>query len=101
MVVRISRAKFDPPKFDRINEMLIRSQDNLIPSIRKLPGLVSYYAGIDHTSGTMVQVSVWKSEEAAEAMTGLREMAAAAVPFLAEGVEFEQPIINYRTVWQI
>jgi hypothetical protein len=49
----------------------------------------------------MVNVSVWDSLEHAQAMTTLAAMGALAKEFIALGVEFERPIVNYPTLWHI
>jgi quinol monooxygenase YgiN len=73
----------------------------LIPAIRRLPGCVSYYAATDEGSSTMVNVSVWDTLEHAQAMATLPEMGELAKEFIALGVEFERPIVNYQTLWQL
>ena len=98
--VRISRGQFDPAQGDAIDAMLRASGDTLIPAIRRLAGNLHYYAGIDHASDTMVNVSVWETLEQAQQMGALSEMAAQSGLFRDKGVQFE-PIINYETVWEI
>jgi quinol monooxygenase YgiN len=77
------------------------SAKSLVPAIRAMPGCLSYYAGSDATTNTMVNVSVWDSLEHAQAMGSLPEMAALARDFIALGVEFERPIANYPVLWQL
>lgn len=98
--VRISRGRFDPVQGAEIDQLLRTSGETLIPAIRHLAGNLHYYAGIDHASGTMINVSVWKTVEHAQQMATLAEMAAQAAVFRDKGVQFE-PIINYETVWEI
>ena len=43
-VVRISRGNFDPARFDEVQAMTASTSRYLIPAIKKLPGLISYYA---------------------------------------------------------
>jgi hypothetical protein len=100
MFVRISRARFDPAKYEEIAAMLTSAQAQLIPAIEQLPGVRSFYAGIDRSSGTMVNVSLWDSEAHAQAMSSLAPMLALRAPFEERGVQFE-PIINYEVVWQV
>ena len=99
MVIRISRGKFPPDRFEDIAARLRRSGDVLIPSIRQLPGVLDYYAAIDQTSATMVNVSVWDNLSHAQQMSTFGPMLALAQEFQAAGVEFERPIINYDSVW--
>jgi hypothetical protein len=101
VVVRISRGSFDPAQADDWERRLTTSGDYLVPAIKRLPGLISYYAGIDKAAGSIINVSVWGSMEAAKQMDGLAEMGAAARDFLGAGAKFERPIINYQTVWTI
>lgn len=98
--VRLSRGHFDAGKFDEIERRLTESQKTLIPAIRKLDGCLHYYAGIDRTSNAMINVSVWDTLEHATQMASLKEMLALAEEFRAIGVRFE-PIVNYRSVWDI
>ena len=44
-VVRVSRGNFDPARFDEVQAMTVATGRYLIPAIKKLPGLISYYAG--------------------------------------------------------
>ena len=72
-----------------------------IPAIRRLPGCLGYYAATDGASSTMVNVSVWDTAEHAQAMATLAEMGALAQEFVALGAEFERPIVNYKTLWEL
>lgn len=101
MVVRISRGSFEASRYGEIEQRLRDSSQSLIPAIRKLPGMLHYYVGIDRESSTMVNVSVWESLAAAQQMASLEEMLALAGEFVAMGVTFERPIINYDTLWQL
>ena len=100
-VVRISKGSFPADAYDEVRRRLDESQQRLVPAIRALDGLVSYYAGADRASNTMVNVSVWESMDAAEQMSSLPEMLALAGDFVALGVVFERPIVNYDSLWQI
>jgi len=74
--VRISRGRFDPAAADRIAALLAAPGADLVPAIRRLPGLVRYYGGIDREHGVIVNVSVWESEAHALQMAALPEMLA-------------------------
>lgn len=100
-VVRISRGSIPPSSFHEVADRLERSRESLVPAIQALPGLVSYYVGADEASGTMVNVSVWRSLGDAERMSELPEMLALASTFVSLGVQFERPILNYETCWEI
>jgi len=101
MIVRVSRGSFDPARSREVEEALRRSSGTLIPAIRGLDGLINYYAGIDATSATIINVSVWSSLAAAQQMDFLAEMKALAQEFIALGVTFERPIANYQTLWSL
>ena len=60
-ILRISSGSFKPVDYERIKTHLDASQHTLVPAIRKLDGCMHYWAGIDRTTNTMVNVSVWKS----------------------------------------
>jgi hypothetical protein len=66
-----------------------------------MPGCLGYYAGSDEASCTMINVSVWRTLEQAQAMGSLPEMGTLAKEFTALGVEFERPIVNYPVLWQL
>ena len=100
MHVRISRGQFDPAAADRIAALLTASGEDLVPAIRRLPGLIHYYGGIDREHGVIVNVSVWESEAHALQMATLPEMLAQRARFEPAGVEFE-PIRNYAVDWSI
>ena len=100
MRVRISRGQFDPAAAVRIAALLTESGEELVPAIRRLPGLVRYYGGIDREHGVIVNVSVWESEAHALQMATLPEMLAQRARFEPAGVEFE-PIRNYAVDWSI
>ena len=101
MVVRISRGRYKPKLHNEVTARLNESAASLAPAIQAMPGCLSYYAGSDESSNTMVNVSVWDTLEHAQAMSSLPEMAALAREFLALGVEFERPITNYPVLWSL
>lgn len=100
-VVRISRASFPADSYDEVARRLDASQQSLVPAIRRLDGLIGYYAGADPASNTMVNVSVWDTVDHAEQMASLPEMLALAGEFVELGCVFERPIVNYRSLWEI
>ena len=53
-VVRVSRGNFDPARFAEVQEMSVAISSFLIPAIKALPGLISYYAGAS-PDGSMVE----------------------------------------------
>jgi hypothetical protein len=99
-VVRVSRGNFDPARFAEAQEMSVAIGRYLIPAIKQLPGLISYYAGAS-PEGSMVHVSVWESDEHAQQMSRLKEMIVDAAQEAEQaGVTFI-PIVNYPIDWAI
>jgi quinol monooxygenase YgiN len=101
MVVRISKGRYEAELHVQVTARLNESGATLIPAIRSMQGCLSYFAGSDEASGTMINVSVWDTLEHAQAMAALPEMAALARQFIAMGVEFERPIVNYPVLWSV
>jgi quinol monooxygenase YgiN len=99
--VRISRGSFKPEDYDKIAKRLDEAQGALVPGIRQLDGCLHYWAGIDHHSNSMVNVSVWRSLADAKQMETLASMLMLAGEFGRLGVNFERPIINYEVLWEI
>ena len=100
-VVRISRGLFKPDEYDRIAKRLEEAPQTLVPGILQLNGCLHYWAGIDHQSNTIVNVSVWRSLTDAKQMETLAPMLALADEFSQLGVNFERPIANYEVLWEI
>ena len=99
-VVRVSRGNFDPVRFPEVHEMTVATSRYLIPAIKKLPGLISYYVGTS-PDGSAVHVSVWESDEHAQQMSRLKEMIVDARQDAEKaGVTFT-PIINYPIDWTV
>lgn len=99
--VRISRGSFPAEKYDIVKARLDAAGASLVPAIKRLDGLIGYWAGVDEASGTMVNVSTWESIEDAEQMATLPEMLALAGEFVELGVVFERPIVNYLSLWEL
>ena len=100
MIVRISTGHFEAAHADEIERTLREGGDRLVPVIRKLPGCLHYYAGLDRASGTIVNVSVWDTLEHALQMGTLEAMRAEGALMRSKGVRFD-PIVNHETVWTI
>ncbi len=99
-VVRASRATFDPSRFAEIDAMNTKTSTYLIPAVRRLPGLIHFYAGVS-PDGSVLQVSVWDSEEHSAQLNDLREMVVIARGEAeAVGVTFT-PIATYPVSWTI
>jgi quinol monooxygenase YgiN len=99
--VLISKGTYPPARHAEFTKRMADAGQVLIPAIRRLPGCLSYYAATDAASSTMVNVSFWDTLEHAQAMATLPEMGELAKEFVALGVEFERPIVNYQTLWQL
>ena len=101
-IVRISKGAFPAEMYEQVKQALDESQASLVPAIKALHGCMAYYAGIDPMTNTMINVSVWETMEDAKQMEGLAPMQALAGKFIGElQVEFERPIANYETLWQV
>jgi hypothetical protein len=99
-VVRVSRGNFDPSRFAEVDAMNKKVSEYLIPAITRLPGLIHWYAGVS-PEGSIVNASVWDSDEHAAQMSRLKEMAVdARREGEAVGVTFI-PIVNYPINWTI
>lgn len=101
MFVRISKGSYPPAMHAEFTRRMADAGRVLIPAIQRLPGCLSYYAATDEASSTMINVSVWDTLEHAQAMATLPEMAALAQEFIALGAQFERPVVNYRSLWQL
>lgn len=99
-VVRASRATFDPSRFAEVDAMNTKTSAYLIPAVERLPGLIHFYAGVS-PDGSMLQVSVWDSEEHSTQLNHLKEMVVVARGEMeAVGVTFT-PITTYPVGWTI
>jgi len=99
-VVRVSRGNFDPARFAEVQAMTVATGRYLIPAIRKLPGLISYYAGAS-PDGSMAHVSIWESGEKAQQMSRLKEMIVDARQDAEKAGAAFIPIVNYPIDWTI
>jgi hypothetical protein len=99
-VVRVSRAKFDPSRFAEVDAMNEKTSEYLIPAIKRLPGLIHFFAGVS-PEGSAIQVSVWDTDEHAAQLDHLTEMTLDARRHAeAVGVTFT-PIVHYPIGWTI
>lgn len=101
MVIRISKGAFPAERYEDVRARLHGASSTLVPAIRRLNGCVYYWAAIDPTTNTMVNVSVWATLDDARQMETLAPMLALAGEFVALGVTFERPITNYTVLWDI
>ena len=99
-VVRVSRGSFDLGRFAEVDVVNKKVSEYLVPAIGRLPGLIHWYAGVS-PEGSIVNISVWDSDEHAAQMDRLKEMTVDARGEMdAVGVTFI-PIVNYPISWTI
>lgn len=99
-VVRLSRGTFDPARFPEVQEMVAATSRYLIPAIKRLPGLISYYVGVN-PDGSMVNVSIWDSDEHAQQMARLTEMTVDARAAAEKAGVTVASILNHPVSWVI
>ena len=99
-VIRISKGHFEPGKYAEIAGLIADSAAPLVPALDALEGLLYYHASVDENTNTVVNVSVWESEEAAKQMDKLAAMLAQRPILEAAGVTFDR-IANYKPLWKI
>jgi len=99
-VIRVSHATFEPGRFAEVEQMLRNTSTYLSPAIKRLEGLIGYYAGAS-PEGSVVAVSLWDSDAHASEMANLTAMTVDARRE-AEAVGVSAPVIvNHGLVWQI
>jgi hypothetical protein len=99
-VVRVSPGTFDPARFAEVQEMTIATGRYLIPAIKELPGLINFFTGVS-PQGSVVQISVWESDEHARQMDRLKEMIVDARSEAEKAGMTFIPIVNYPIEWAI
>ena len=100
-VIRISLGFFDADKAGLIETKLAETRERLEPGVRALSGNLGYFAGIDRSNNAMHNVSLWESVEDANQMASFPPMLDLAGEFIALGVRFQRPILNFETLWSI
>jgi len=99
-VVRISRGRFAPEKYEQIKRLIEESAAPLVPALRNLHGLMDYYAVVDKETSTVANVSIWEDLAAAKQLDTLKEMLAQRPILEGAGVTFDR-IANYEPLWKI
>jgi hypothetical protein len=99
-VVRISKGRFPPEKYDEVKRLIAESAIPLAPAIQALHGLLYYHAGLDASTNTVVNVSIWATEQDARQMDTLAPMLAQRPLLEAAGVQFDK-IANYEPAWKL
>jgi hypothetical protein len=100
-VIRISLGTFDADKIAIVEAKLMESKAALEAGIRAMRGNLGYYVGIDRKNNAISNVSFWDSVEAAEQMATFQPMLDLASTFVALGVRFQRPILNFATLWEL
>jgi hypothetical protein len=100
-VVRVSRGSFPAEKYSMVRDSLEHAQSSLVPAIKALRGCLHFWVGADPVANTMVNISVWATLDDAKQMDTLAPMLALATEFVSMGVQFERPITNYQSLWEI
>ena len=100
-VVRVSVLRCEPDQFQAFRQMMADSEPVLVPGIRKMNGLISYWAGADEATSSLTNVSVWNTLADAKQMDTFQPMLDLGRSFAEKGAKFERPIMNYATLWQI
>ena len=90
-----------PEQFAAFSKMMADSHEILEPGIRKMRGLVHYYAGADEAVSSLTNVSVWRTLADARQMDTFQPMLDLGKEFAAKGATFERPIMNYAKLWEI
>ncbi|MGA7540769.1 MAG: hypothetical protein WBW93_18580 [Steroidobacteraceae bacterium] len=99
-VIRISHGSFNPARFLEVSRMADETAKYLMPAIKKLPGLIKYFAALSQ-SGSYVHVSIWETDAHAREMATLKEMTVTARQAAESvGVRFV-PIVNHTLTWTI
>jgi hypothetical protein len=81
--------------------MMVEADSVLRPGIEAMPGLINFYAGADDATSSLMQVSIWKTLDAAKQVDAFQPMLDLGKTFAQKGATFERPIMNYLTLWQL
>ena len=100
-VVRVSLGWFPPEKAEEVARVMNYRGAPLESAIGKLPGLISFYSGVDRQRHAVTNVSLWESAEAAEQMSTLQAMLDAGDGLARLGVRFVRPIVDAETLWAL
>lgn len=98
-IVRVSLGWYPPEKEAQVVAILDYAGKPLGDAIEKLPGLISYYSGIDREHHAMVNVSLWRDLPSAQQMGKLQAMLDQGAELTKLGVTFVRPIPNCETLW--
>jgi len=99
-VVRVSIGRFALEKYDEVKRLIAESAIPLGPAIQALEGLLYYHAGIEASTNTVVNISIWETKQAARQMDTPAPMLAQRPILEAAGVQFDK-IANYEPAWKL
>jgi hypothetical protein len=99
--VRVSVIRCHPQQFAELKKMMADSIAVLEPGIRRMRGLIHFYAGEDEAVNSLTNVSVWRTLEDAKQLDTFQPMLDLGKVFVSKGARFERPIMNYTSLWEI
>lgn len=95
MYIRNTTFSYEPANEEAVIQL---SDAQLFPLLRKLPGFVSYHAGLDRSGSRGIAISVWDNMDHA---AGLRAaMGGLVQQFEAIGIRFD-PAQVYELIRQV
>ena len=100
-VVRVSIIRCAPEAFAELKRMMADADPVLRPGIEAMPGLISFYAGSDAMTSSLMNVSIWKTLDDARQLDSFQPMLDLGKSFIQKGATFERPIMNHATLWQL
>jgi hypothetical protein len=100
-IVRVSVIRCDPQQFAELKKMMAEAIAVLEPGIRRMRGLIHFYAGEDEAVSSLTNVSVWRTLEDAKQLDTFQPMLDLGKVFTSKGATFERPIPNYVSQWEI
>jgi hypothetical protein len=100
-VIRVGFMRCKPEQYAEFRDRMQDSAAVLEPGIKRLPGLIHFYAGENEADCSLTNVSIWTTLEAARQMDTFEPMVRLAREFAADGATPVRPIITYTQQWEI
>jgi len=100
-ILRVSVLRCQPQHFAELKIMMAESIGVLEHGIRRMRGLIHFYAGEDEAVNSLTNVSVWRTLEDAKQLDTFQPMLDLGKVFVSKGAIFERPIMNYASLWEI
>ncbi len=94
-VIRVAFIRCKPEQFAEFRAMMQDSLAVLEPGVRRLPGLLQFYAGESEADLSLTNVSIWTTMEAAKQLDSFEPMVNLAKQFAAKGATVVRPVVNY------